>query len=188
MTALAADTDVEAVIGRALTSAEDLKVGAILDKASALFRDVSGQEFTAGTATVRLKSEGGRIWLPQHLVTSVTAVVDDDAVALTYTTSGNWVLVAGFRSHEFATISYGFGGTVPDLVRLTVAEIAMKVLQVDANAAAGVTQHSETIGSMSESNSYATWALGAQTSMSPEDKAVARSYRFRPPRHHVLIR
>ena len=181
---LASSTDVVAALGRALTLDEAAKVGAILDKASELFRAPpprgSGQQFTPGTSTVRLKVNGGKVYLPQRPANAVSAVFDDDGNPVTFTLDGQWLTVP-FISHQFVRVSYSHGGTVPDLVRLTIADIARKVLSIDKNAASGATQHSETSGPFTDSWTYASWALGGQTMLAPDDVAIADSFRVKIP-------
>lgn len=178
---LASESDVEDVLGRALTSSESGRVDAILDKASELFRRRSGQQFAAGRSTVRLKVNGGRVYLSQRPVNSITSIVDGSGDAVDYDLFDQWLQVP-LLSHQFVTVTYTHGGAVPDLVRLAVAEIAKKVLLINPNAAAGLTQHTETSGPFTQSDTYATWAQGGQTMLAPADDALAQSYNFRPPR------
>lgn len=183
MDPLATDVDVVAQLGRALTSAEQDRVDGILAKASALFRREARQDFTPGTSTVRLKVEAGWVRLEQAPATSVSAVVDDDAADVDHVLSGQWLTVARegtpLVSHEFVTVTYDHGGTVPDLVRITVAEIAAKVLRIPAQAAAGIVTQQRSAGGFQETNTYAAWAVGTATTLSPEDRATARSFRYR---------
>lgn len=178
---LASAADVASALGRGLTPAETAQVGPILDIASEKFRRRSGQMFTAGTSTVRLKVNGGRVYLPQTPVTAVTTVVDDDAAAVTYTRDGQWLTVPDLVSSDFVTVTYSHGGTVPDLVRLTIADIAKKVLMVDVRAKTGLSQFTHTEGPFSDSGTYANWAVGGQTMLSPDDNALADSFRVRVP-------
>lgn len=186
---LAAHADVVAALGRALTDSETARVGAILDKASELFRGRSGQQFTPGTSTVRLKVNGGRVYLPQRPVTSVPSVVDDDGVDVVYTVAGQWLTIdadsASRTSSSFVTVEFSHGGAVPDLVRLAIADIARQVLMIDVNAQTGVTQRAQTKGPFTESFSYASWAVGGMTRLSPEDNALADSFKVAVPKTWV---
>jgi hypothetical protein len=74
MTALAAQTDVEANLGRTLTTAEATRITSLLANASRLIRGYCRQDFTAATSTSVLRISAGRIRLPQRPVTAVTAV------------------------------------------------------------------------------------------------------------------
>ena len=180
VTQLASVVDVVAVLGRDLTPEEESRVDAVLDKLSELFRRESGQQFTAGTSTVRLKVNGGRVYLPQVPLVEVASVVDDDAVAVEFTAAGSW-LSTGLASHEFVTVEYSHGGEVPDLVRLAVADAARQVLSVDSYAASGVSQRGVTTGPFSDQFTYATWAQGGSSRLSPDDVALARSFRVKVP-------
>lgn len=176
---LASQTDVEDVLGRVLTSAEDARVDAILDKASELFRRVSGQQFTSGTSDVRLRAVGRYVYLTQRPVVSVEAVADMEGDEVEYTLDGSRIVFEDPAGGEFFQVEYTHGGDVPDLVRLTIAEIAAKVLRIDPNALAGKVQHTDTAGPYSTNDTYATWAQGGQTMLAPADLEIAKSYRVR---------
>jgi hypothetical protein len=177
---LATQEDVESAFGRDLTSDEEGRVRFVLEKLSEMFRRESGQQFTAGTSTVRLKVNGGRVYLAQYPVVSVTAVVDDDADDVEYTRLGQWLSV-DLPSDRFVTVTYSHGGDVPDEVWMAVADAARQVLSIDTNAVVGRTQTTETAGPFSQSSTYATWALGGAPRLSPEDITLARSYRTKVP-------
>lgn len=174
---LASSTDVVAALGRAITTEEAAKVGAILDKASELFRARSGQQFTEATSTVRVRNRAGVVTLPQRPVTAVSAVVDDDGSDVTYTFDDRFQFEVE-STEKYLTVTYTHGGAVPDLVRLTIAEIAKKVLLIPADAAAGMTASMRTTGPFMDQLSYATWAQGGQTMLAPADDQVALSYRI----------
>lgn len=180
VTQLASKEDVEAALGRDLTSEEDARVGAILDKLSELFRRESGQQFTPGTSTVRLKVNGGRVYLPQRPVTEVTSVKDDAGADVAHDRHDQWLTVP-MVSHEFVTVTYSHGGTVPDVVRTSVADAARQVLMIAPAAVGGVTQRGTTTGPFSGQESYATWAQGGSARLSPDDVALARSFRVKVP-------
>lgn len=173
---LATELDVESALGRGLTSDESGRVEAILDKASELFREVSGQTFTPARSEVRVKVNGGRAFLRQKPVTEVHSVTDDHGRPIFYTRVGRWLHVP-MGSHEFVNVDYSHGGDVPDLVRLTVADVARQVLSIDPAAATGVSQFSETTGPFTDQFTYASWALGGATRLSPEDQTIARRFR-----------
>ncbi|MGP5162568.1 hypothetical protein [Arthrobacter rhombi] len=177
---LATTQDVEAALGRDLAATEIVRVETILDKASELFRYQSGQLFTPGTTTARLKVNGGRVFLKQRPVTAVATVVDDDGNDVAYVRTGSWLNTSRL-SHEFLTVTYEHGGEVPDLVRLTVADIARKVVSIDPKALTGQNQSTISSGPFSETANYAAWAVGGQTMLSPDDKAIAKSFRVRVP-------
>lgn len=177
---LATELDVESALGRGLTSEESERVGAILDKASELFREVSGQKFTPSRSEVRVKVNGGRAFLRQKPVTAIHSVTDERGRDVFYTRFGRWLKVP-MGSHDFVTVDYSHGGEVPDLVRLTVADVARQVLSIDPAAATGVSQFSETTGPFTDQFTYASWALGGATRLSPEDQAIASRFRISVP-------
>ena len=177
---LASAEDVVSALGRELTDDEAARVDAVLDKLSELFRREAGQTFTPAESTVRLKVNGGRVRLTQGPVVEVISVVDDDAVAVEYTVFGSW-LTTDLASHQFVTVEYTHGGDAPEAVRLAIADAARQVLLVDPNAVTGITQHGETTGPFSEQTTYASWAVGGSSRLSPDDLALARSYRVKVP-------
>ncbi|MBE7953615.1 hypothetical protein ILP86_04685 [Microbacterium sp. R1] len=177
---LASQEDVEAAFGRDLTPEEEERVGAILDKASELFRLASGQQFTPGRSTSRIKVNGGRAFLRQKPVTVIHTVTDDRGDDVPFELSPRWLTVPRI-SHEFVNVDYSHGGDVPDLVRLTIADVTRQVLSINPNAAEGVTQYSATTGPFTDQYTYATWAQGGATRLAPDDLAVAHSFRLRVP-------
>ena len=178
---LASQEDVEAILGRVLTSAEEAKVDAILDKASELFRRRSRQQFTAGTSLVRLKVTADYVNLPQRPVVSVESVTRDVAggAAVSFDLFQSRLTLRGVRAGDMVRVAYTHGGDVPELVRLTIADVARKVLLIDPNAATGLTQYSETNGPFTEQYTYATWAQGGETRLAPEDLVIADSFRVK---------
>ncbi|HXH34331.1 MAG TPA: hypothetical protein VNJ54_07960 [Plantibacter sp.] len=169
--------DVEAAMGRALTPEESERAEVMLVKASELFRLRSGRLFTPGSSTVRLKVNGGEVRLPQSPVNDVQSVIDDCGATIPHTRFGQ-VLTLHRLSHEFVRVSYTHGSDdVPELIRVTIAEITARVLRIDTRAAAGVTQRSKTTGPFTEAEIFATHAVGGQLLLSPDDLAVALSFR-----------
>lgn len=187
VTLLASTDDVEAALGRDLTSDEGARVIAILEKASELFRKHSGQRFTLGSSEVRLRVSGGKVYLPQRPVVEVESVVDDeDGRPVTYKRFKQWLTVS-CPGRGFVVVKYSHGSQqVPDLVRLTVAEVAKKVLSISPKAAAGQTQHQEMVGPYSSLETYAVWAQGGQTILAPDDRAIAESFKFKLPKSIVM--
>ena len=181
MDPLASGEDVAVQLGRDLTDAEQARVDDILVKASDLFRRASRQNFTPGTSTVRLQPQGGRVRLEQAPATEVTTVVDDAGADVDHDLDGQWLTVTrnGCPLDEYVTVTYDHGGEVPDLVRITIAEIVAKVLRIDPRAAAGASTGTRSAGSYSETEQFAGWAVGGTTMLSPDDRAVAESFRYR---------
>jgi hypothetical protein len=158
----------------------------MLVKASELFRASSGQLFTPGESTVRMKVNGGDVRLAQSPVISVESVTDDCGTAVEFVRHGQ-VLTVHRRSHEFVRVHYTHGATeVPEIVRVTVAEIVARVLKVDPRATVGMAQFSKGTGPFTESGTFATWAVGGQVMLSPEDVNTAKLFRA-PRSSHMIV-
>lgn len=183
---LATEADVKEALGRDLTPDEQGRLDAVLSKASELFRAESGQQFTAGTSLSRLKVNGRRVWLPQSPATGVLSVTTEAGEEVEPGRLHKQWLSVPLASHEFVYVEYEHGGVVPDLVRLTVADVAAVVLSIDPAAARGVTQVSDTGGRYSRSETYAAWAQGGRARLAPDDVAVARRFRRRVPTVWVM--
>lgn len=193
--------------GRELTDAEAERAGDLLTQVSARFRREARRQFTPGASTVRLQVLDLVIVLPEAPVVEVERVLDDDGRELAWRRLsptgqevaldppgeiplfvGSPVSMPGFeaRRPRFATVTYTHGGTVPDDVRLAVADAVRRVLTLDADAAAGAASITDTRGPFSRTRQFAAWAVGGQALLSPEDLALARSYRPRSPRLWVM--
>lgn len=171
--ALATIADVEARLGRSLTSGETSKATAWLTDASSMFVNVAVQKFDVGESTIRLFPNDGIVRLVQRPVISVVSVKDIDGVTIDYTFDGHQSLY-DLGAYTPVVVNYEHGSaTIPDDVVATVAGMVVRTLQVPADAAAGIQQQS--VGPFSQS--YATWAVGGQVRMSPTDMQVAKSYR-----------
>lgn len=184
---LAVEADVKEALGRDLTPDEQGRLEAVLLKASELFRSASGQQFTPGSSVSRLKVNGGRAWLPQAPVGDVVSVTTDAGVEVEPVRVHKQWLSVPLASHEFVFVEYEHGSAeVPDLVRLTVADVAAVVLSIDPAAARGVSQVSDAGGRYSRSETYAAWAQGGRARLAPDDVAVARKFRRRVPTVWVM--
>ena len=171
--ALATIADVEARLGRTLTAGETSKANAYLTDASALFIQRAIQKFEVGESTVRLYPKDGVVRLTQRPVIEVISVKDIDGVEIDYTWDGRQSLydLGDFRG---VTVNYEHGSAnIPDDVVAVVAGMVARTLSISPDAATGVTQQS--VGPFSQT--YATWAVGAQVMMSPAEMKVADYYR-----------
>lgn len=174
MTALAASTDVEAVLGRTLTADESERLDAALGKASASVRALTSRLFEAGTVTVRRKARGGRILLDDPAtVTTVTAVsargAADAVTGYTFRAPYLYGLTDGWYE-----VAYTSTGTVPDDVVTTVASIVARNLT--STAPEGVESYTDTRGPFSESATFA----------SPTDSLSATPTELATIRRHAL--
>lgn len=183
-----AEGDVKDVLGRDLTSSELTRWKPIAAKATALFQRESGQTFLPGRSTVELQVVGEQVYLMQRPATEIHSVTDSNGDPVTFRRHlGQRLDVPDLPTSAMVTVDYSHGSEqIPALVTLTIAEIVMKVLTIDPGAAAGRVQYSRTAGPYTEMATYATWAQGGQTMLSPADAAIARSYRAQAPRVHVM--
>lgn len=208
MPSLASVDDVEALTG---PIADRLRIETLLNLVSARFCREARQEFTPGESTTRLQVVDRVVTLPQSPVVAVTAVTGDDGTAYAWTVpaptgreiviecGGEMMLRPGLiiespgsaaRRPSHVLVTYSHGGDVPDPVRLCVADAVRRALSIDEAAAAGATSvtESDTRGPFSRSRTrqFASWAVGGQALLSPDDVALARSYRVRAPRLWVM--
>lgn len=177
----------ETLLGRALTPAEDARMGLLIDAASARFRrEAGGQLITAGTSTHRVPvGRGCRLKaaaFPQIPIVSVSSVTTTagvdvlflwDGVTLQYTPPyGYPTNGSGFVSTAI-DILYDHGyDPVPDDVQGAVANMALRAF---GTAPSDGALTGETI----EGYSYQRGSTGAAgpIGMLPEEARVARGYR-----------
>lgn len=205
MSTLAAADDVAKELGLSgeseLSTEQTNRIPGLLIKASSAFRRAAGRQFTEATYTQRLQVIGGRARLPEDPVTDVSSVVDDCGNTISFTRVGYWLNVsrhhhsndasfsfyrpAGIDSGWFVTVTYA-GGAVPADVRVTVAQIVARQLNMDPTAATGVRMHEQTMGPFTDRKQYFDWA--AETvALSDEELAFAESFRD-PTRSRIVHR
>jgi hypothetical protein len=173
--ALATIADVEARLGRELTTGEESQATAWLEDASAIFVQRAVQKFEVGESTVRLFPRDGVVRLVQRPVIEVIEVTDIDGVEIEYTFDGHQSLYE-LGSYSPVIVNYEHGSAdIPADVVAVVAGMVVRTLQIPADAAAGIQQ--QAVGPFSQS--YASWAVGRQVLMSPSDIEVANYYRER---------
>lgn len=146
MAALAAQIDVEADLGRALTTTEAAEIDAVLEKASDYIRAKTGRKFAPGTHTVTRRARGGRVRLDSP--DSVSSVVAIDARGgasdvTDWTLRGDTLYGLGYACD--VEVTYASTAPVPDEIRrLTAALVARAITSA---AQPGV--ESQQIGSLS---------------------------------------
>jgi hypothetical protein len=171
--ALATISDVEARLGRSLTVGEIPKANAYLQDASALFIQRAVQKFEVGESTVRLFPKDGVVRLTQRPVIEVVTVKDIDGVEIDFTFDGHQSLY-DLGDRRGVKVNYEHGSAnIPQDVIGVVAGMVARTLSISPDAAAGVQQ--QAVGPFSQS--YATWAVGAQVMLSPAEVKVADYYR-----------
>jgi hypothetical protein len=183
MDPLASIDDVAARLGRTLSDDEEMRVGALLDDASAAVRSYTGQGFTAEETTARLTPRNGKLVLPQRPVTAVATVqtVDGDDLVFTWwsgdkvtvgATNLNWFEVYGNPTQPVdVTYTHGYAA-VPDDVVAVVCQIVGRAMTRPADEA-GFTQESVAGYSYSLGAAAAAGAVG----MLSDEKAVLDRYR-----------
>ena len=166
--------DIEAALGRPLTDSESARATFIADKLAEAFKARARQTFTVEQYTHRLKVDaGGRVVPTRAPLISVEAVTTDDGQAIPYTVR-----------HGFIVVTYAAGfSEVPAAVRLQLADSVRRILLIPDAAAQGATQMTETTGPFTQTRQYATWAVGGQAILSPDDQALADAYRPRRAGH-----
>ena len=171
--ALATISDVEARLGRTLTVSETSKANAYLTDASAMFVQRAVQKFEVSESTVRLFPKDGVVRLVQRPVIEIITVKDIDGNEIDYTFDGHQSLY-DLGDLRGVTVNYEHGSAnIPDDVVAVVAGMVARTLSISPDAAAGVQQ--QAVGPFSQS--YATWAVGAQVMLSPAEVKVADYYR-----------
>ena len=171
MAALATVADLEARLGRTLTGDEANRAEALLDDVSAVVRSYTGQQFEAGTSTVRVRSRRGRLRLPQSPVTALTTVADMAGSSLDVTSwYGGNVLVLPDGWYD-VTYNHGYAA-VPDDVKAVVCNMAGRAFGQPADTTG---LQSESVGGYSYSVGVAA-AAGA-AGMLNDERAVLDRYR-----------
>jgi hypothetical protein len=171
--ALATIQDVQARLGRSLTSGETAQATAWLEDASAMFVQRAVQKFEIGESTVRLFPRDGVVRLVQRPVIEITSVTDIDGAEIDFTYDGfQSIYELGSYSPVIVTYEHGSANIPADVVAV-VAGMVVRTLLIPDDAAAGIQQ--QTVGPFSQS--YASWAVGRQVLMSPSDIEVANYYR-----------
>ena len=185
-TPLFAQSDIEDSLGRPATSQEILRMTAVIGRLSAEFRRVSGQWVTSGHSVVSCLVKDGQVRLDQRPVTLVTSVTDNRGNSLVFTVRDQVVTLEHPHVSEVVVdYTHGFA-TVPDDIRLALADDAAQAFLTPEAVMTGVTQTSDTEGQFQSSRTYAAWAVGAGARLSPGSISVAQSYKAtRTPRSIV---
>jgi hypothetical protein len=174
MTALAVDSDVEASLGRTLTTEEAARVDSLLLLASAAVSNETGYRFAPGEYTVERRVRGGKVKLPADVdsVDSVVAVgqCDGSETALTvdvdYTVRGSTVY--GLPGCWVA-VTFTVVAAVPVEIVALVAAIVANTVETGATAAIA----SETAGPFT--TSYVD--SNGRVWISKSDKLILKPYK-----------
>lgn len=176
--------DIEAALGRPLRDEEKPRALFVADKLSAAFRMRARQTFAVETYVHRLKVDtGGRVFPTRAPLVEVLAVFTDEGAPVAYEKRHGHIYVRAWCS-EFVVVTYTAGlAEVPAAVRLQLADSVRRILLIPDAAAQGATQMTETTGPFTQSRQYATWAVGGQALLSPDDQALTDAYRPRRAGH-----
>ena len=195
MSALASQTDIEARLGRNLTSEEAARIRALLDDASALVRSYTNQTFEhVDDDTVTLPATGGRIVLPGRPVSAVSRVVAVGGnLALPDFTLADWAFDGidtikigdgaaiinlpevwwdddGYPGTYQVTYSHGYATVPPDVLSV-VCGMVIRVFQNPSNL------RSETVGSYSVTYTIPATGEALGINLSRYEKKILDRYR-----------
>ena len=113
----------------------------------------------------------------------VLAVFTDEGAPVKYEKRHGHIYVRAWCT-DFVVVTYTAGlSEVPAAVRLQLADSVRRILLIPDAAAQGATQMTETTGPFTQNRQYATWAVGGQAILSPDDQALADAYRPRRAGH-----
>lgn len=193
--ALATQQDVEAELGRSLTSAEEARVQAALNRASALVRGYTRQTFEQVIDdAVTLRADGDIIRLPQRPVLSVKSVkalgfdaVPDIPIAGFYWDGLDTIDLRGvgavinlpswWEDTNYSTFqvtySHGYAVVPEDIVSLVAGMVANAFLVAGVGTGVPGVQR-ETIGNYSYGLAD---GVTAAVSLSADDKELLQPYR-----------
>lgn len=176
--------DIEAALGRTLSDEEKPRALFVADKLSEAFKQRARQTFAVETYVHRLKVDGGgRVFPTRAPLVEVLAVFTDEGAPVRYERRHGYIYVYPWCG-DFAVVTYTAGlAEVPAAVRLQLADSVRRILLIPDAAAQGATQMTDTTGPFTQSRQYATWAVGGQALLSPDDQALADSYRPRRAGH-----
>jgi len=187
MEPLATIEDVKGAFGGEMTDEQKARAEFVLAKLSAAFRRSAHQTFTVEQYTHRLKVDAGHVLPTRTPVVEVIKVFDDDGQPVPHALIRGVIRVTR-TTEAFVNVVYKAGlDKVPEDVKLQIADSARRVLSINA-ATSGVTQITKSAGPFSETQHLASWAVGGQALLSPDDETLAATYRPRRPGHTWVMR
>lgn len=185
--------DVEDRLGRDFTPEEQRKAQALLLDASAVIRSYCRRDFTAGTATIRLRPRGNKVLLPQRPVVSVqsvkTVISFGPTEVVTPTPAWSWVsgpelylidpqlifngpTLALDDENVWVEVSYTYGYTeVPFDIMTVCANLVLRNVAVPASGLVDL----ETVGPYTVR--YANFASGGPLNLSTGDRDILNRYK-----------
>lgn len=144
------------------------------------FGGVANYGFGRGQATQRLRSNAGAVYLPYGQVTNVVDVrTDNDALV----SGWKWRefqpsrLETSLPTGEFAIVTYDWVLEVSDAVVSMLADSIARTIRVPDEVLIGAQQTTDSLGPASQTLNFASWAVGGQARLSPEERKRARLFR-----------
>jgi len=187
---LAANADVEAALGRALTIDEKKYVSKLIRQASAKMRAACHRPaaWTNNTTTSYLKVTNNQVYLPEPPVEIISITDEKNRPITKWEWHGQWLTNLGLpaSSSKFVFVIWHHREPIPDDVRGAVAGMVARVLAADSRAAAGVSTIQGTAGQVTGTETFAAWAQGRQVLLSPDDLKVADYHRPHVPKLWVM--
>ena len=159
---LTSTNEVAAALGKELTAQDKDRISHLISLVSAKFAAAAGCTFAKAAYTHRVKVNAGQVRPPRTPLLAVTSVTDDDGQPVPWRLAHGYIAVP-LPSHR--------------LVVAQVADAVARIMRVDPRAAAGQTQATTTTGPFTVTGTFATWAVGGQALLSPDDLEVAARYR-----------
>lgn len=189
------DEDLEAALGRSMTVAEKARSGHLSSQVIDAFEreafgELANYGFGEGTVTQRLKSDGGVVSLPYRMVQEVISVTDVHGRDIPYTWN-DWQAQAihtRLRSAEFAVVTYDWKLEAGKATTALLTDAVARALAVPDAVRAGANQLTSSTGPFSQTQNFASWTVGGQALLSPEDKRAARAFRPRSRGHTWVMR
>ena len=174
---LTSTNEVAAALGKELTAQDKDRISHLISLVSAKFAAAAGCTFAKEAYTHRVKVNAGQVRPPRAPLLAVTSVTDDDGQPVPWRLAHGYIAVP-LPSHRLVVVTYTAGyEKIPDVVSAQVADAVARIMRVDPRAAAGQTQATTTTGPFTVTGTFATWAVGGQALLSPDDLEVAARYR-----------
>lgn len=185
MDPLATADDVAHALGLAdadaLSTAQSLRVDALLARVSREFRREAERDFTPGSTALRLLTVAGRVRLPEPVTTIDDVELLDtlgDPVTIEHELDGQELVIRqGGRllpSGIPVTVTYTHSGATPDSVVADVAAIVARHLTVDPLSAQA---QSTELSTDSYRQRFAEWVSKTEL-LTADECETARSYRY----------
>lgn len=172
---------IEELTGEKIPDGRESQAEALATYVLALIGVEAGRTFVSGDCSIVEKVNGGAVLLREPLDVTSVELLDGTPVSwspLTVKGPSSQLLINDRRVSSATLVRVtgkAPGEQVSLLVATRVAQIVLRTLRINPTAASGVQQHSETSGPFTQQDTYATWAIGGDPVLSPDDIKFARS-------------